>query len=397
VILTDARPPTRRNGLGAEFWILGAGTFINRAGTMVVPFMTLYLVTARRFSVVGAGELLAGFGAGALVAPLVGGALADHAGRGITLLGSTLTTSATLVALAYTRSPAAIVALVLLLGVTLEAPRPVTQALVADLVAEQDRVRAYSVLFWLSNLGFAVAMASAGFLAQTGFTVLFWADAVTGLVFGVLVSRFVREPDRRDDAPVSDLGGYTQVLRHRAMAGFTLAVMTYYFVYLQSDATLPLAVHRSGLSPRVYGMCMALNGALICLAQPLLSPRLSRRDPRTRMGGGRNARRARLRPDGYRVDGRRVPAVGRRVDSRRDLPRHGERSNRGATRTGGTSWTLFRPLRVRVASGWLTSSIGGTRLPLREPISPVGIVRPHEPRGRVWDAPPGTEAPSYGG
>jgi len=114
---------------------------------MVVPFMTLYLVSARRVSVVAAGEVVAGFGAGAVVAPLVSGALADHLGRRVTLLGSTLSTSAIMVALVYARPAVLLVVLVVTLGMTLEAPRPVAQALVADLVAEHDRVRAYAALF----------------------------------------------------------------------------------------------------------------------------------------------------------------------------------------------------------------------------------------------------------
>jgi sugar phosphate permease len=89
---------------------------------MVVPFMTLYLVSARGFSIVVAGEALPGFGGGAVVAPLIGGALADRVGRRVTLLGATLTTAAIMVVLAYARLTALIVVLILLLGVTLEAP-----------------------------------------------------------------------------------------------------------------------------------------------------------------------------------------------------------------------------------------------------------------------------------
>ena len=246
---------------------------------MVVPFMTLYLVSARGFSIVVAGEALAGFGVGAVVAPLIGGALADRVGRRVTLLGATLTTAEIMVALAYARLTALIVVLILLLGVTLEAPRPVTQALVADLVPEQDRARAYAALFWVSNLGFAAAMTSAGFLAQSAFTAIFWIDAGTGLLFGGLVWLFVPERSRRLDAVRKSPSGYGPVMRDRTMLAFTAAVLVYYFVYLQSDSTLPLAVHRSGLSPHVYGLCMALNGVVICLAQPVLAPRLIRLDP----------------------------------------------------------------------------------------------------------------------
>src|ERR1700761_6483399 len=192
--------PTRPVRLGGAFWVLCVGAFINRAGTMVVPFMTLYLVSARGFSIVAAGEMLAAFGGGAVVAPLIGGELADRVGRRVTLLGGTLTTAAIMVGLASARLPALIVVLILLLVVTLEAPRPVTQALVADLVPERDRARAYAALFWVSNLGFAAAMTSAGFLAQSAFTAIFWIDAATGLLLGGLVWLFVPERSGRLDA-----------------------------------------------------------------------------------------------------------------------------------------------------------------------------------------------------
>jgi MFS family permease len=329
---------------------------------MVVPFMTLYLVSARGFSVVAAGEVVAGFGCGAVVAPLVGGALADHVGRRITLLGSTLTTCVIMVALAYARPAALIVVLVLILGVTLEVPRPVTQALVADLVAEQDRVRAYAALFWVSNLGFAVAMASAGFLAQTGFAPLFWTDAVTGAVFGLLVWRFVPEPAGRGSSAGTDRRGYRRILRHRTMVGFTLAVMTYYFVYLQSDSTLPLAVHRSGLPAHVYGFCMALNGLLITVAQPLLAPRLARRDPGrvwaagvALVGVGFALTVAASTLAGYLLSvavwtvGEIFPATVSGAIVARLAP-----EELRARYSGLYGFAL--------ASGWLTSSIGGTRL-----------------------------------
>ena len=329
---------------------------------MVVPFMTLYLVSARGFSVVAAGEVVAGFGAGALVAPLIGGALSDHLGRRVTLLGSTLSTSAIMVALAYARPAVLIVVLVVTLGMTLEAPRPVAQALVADLVAEPDRVRAYAALFWTGNLGFAVAMATAGFLAQTGFAALFWTDAVTGAVFGVLVWRFVPERAGRHSSAGIDAPGYRQILRHRAMVSFTLAVMTYYFVYLQSDSTLPLAVQRSGLPPHVYGFCMALNGVLICVAQPLLAPRLGRCDPGrvwaagvALVGVGFALTAAASTTAGYLLSvavwtiGEIFPATVSAAIVTRLAPEE----------LRGRYSGLYG---FALASGWLTSSIGGTRL-----------------------------------
>jgi predicted MFS family arabinose efflux permease len=126
-IATGPAKSERPVRLGRGFWVLCAGAFINRAGTMVVPFMTLYLVSARGFSIVVAGETLAGFGGGALVAPLIGGALADRVGRRVTLLGGTLATAATMVALAYARLTALIVVLIPVPRRSLETARKPSQ------------------------------------------------------------------------------------------------------------------------------------------------------------------------------------------------------------------------------------------------------------------------------
>jgi MFS family permease len=361
------------SGLGRPFWILWCGALVNRLGTMVVPFMTLYLVSSRGFSIVSAGEVVAGFGGGALLAPIVGGSLADQIGRRTTLLAGTAMTACLMVALAYTRATVLIVALVLALGVSIELPRPVLQALVADLIPAHDRARAYSMLFWATNLGFALAMASAGFLAQTDFALLFWIDALTGLAYGLLVWLFVpevHEPTRRSE---TESDGYRRALTDRTMMAFTFAVALYYFVYLQSDSTLPLAIHRAGLAPHVFGLCMALNGAVICLAQPLIAPRLLHVNP------------ARIWAIGVAVVG-----VGFGVTV-------------FATSTGGflstvAIWTLGEVLPATVSgaivarlapsnlrgryaglygfalsSGWLTSSIGGTRLLALSPALLWGI------------------------
>jgi MFS family permease len=263
--------------LPRAFWVLWAGTLVNRMGTMVVPFMTLYLVEDRGVSVLVAGGVMAAFGAGSLVSQLLGGVLADRIGRRATLLAGTSSTAVLMVVLAYTRPVVAILSLVLLLGVTIDLYRPASQALVADLIPTPGRARAYGLLFLAGNLGFAGAMAAAGFLAARGFTALFWADALTGALFGLLVWRLVPETRPQGGNAVSS-GGFRVVLRDRTMVAFTVCVFGYYFVYYQSDMTLPLAMRENEVSTSVYGLCMALNGVLICVVQPLIGPWLGRLD-----------------------------------------------------------------------------------------------------------------------
>src|SRR5947207_12844250 len=75
--------------LPREAWVLFAGTFVNRLGTFVLPFVTLYL-THRGYSAPQAGLGLAGYGLGA-VGTKGGTALsADRRGRATATALSTL-------------------------------------------------------------------------------------------------------------------------------------------------------------------------------------------------------------------------------------------------------------------------------------------------------------------
>src|SRR5258708_39536330 len=77
------RPGTgrRTGGLPRLFWVLWTGILINRLGTLVEPFLGVYLVAVRGFSVTAAGAVLAVYALGSMVSQILGGWLADRLGR----------------------------------------------------------------------------------------------------------------------------------------------------------------------------------------------------------------------------------------------------------------------------------------------------------------------------
>ncbi|WP_242608871.1 MDR family MFS transporter [Actinomadura formosensis] len=267
----------RVGGLPRHFWVLWAGTLLNRLGTMVEPFLGLYLTTARGLSLAQAGVVLAVLGAGSLGGQMAGGALADRLGRRATLTLATVGTGTAMLALGYAQGFAAIVAAALLLGVLLDMYRPAAQAMVADVISPADRPRAFGLLFWAVNLGWAVAMVLGGALAQEGFLWLFWIDALTCAGFGILVWRAVPETRSRD-ARAGDSGGFGRVLRDRVMVCYVLITLVYTFVLMQGMTTMPLAMKEDGLGPRAYGLAIGANGVLIIIVQPLVNAWLTRRD-----------------------------------------------------------------------------------------------------------------------
>ena len=58
-------------------WVLYLGTFVNRFGSFVLPFLVLYLI-GRGYTVVQAGAVVGLYGVGSLLASAVGGYLADR-------------------------------------------------------------------------------------------------------------------------------------------------------------------------------------------------------------------------------------------------------------------------------------------------------------------------------
>jgi MFS family permease len=271
------------SGLPTTFWWLWVGTLVNRVGAFVLPFLAFYLTDELDLTPAFVGLVLGTFGFGSIVATLLGGILADRLGRRPVLLISQLSTATTLVALGLTTTPAAVLVLCGLLGLTSNTSRPAFSAMMTDIVAAEDRVRAFSLNYWAINLGFAIAPVLGGLLARSGYLSLFLVDAATTLVFAVLV--FLRVPESHPTlgAPRSAAAGsMADVLRDRVFLSFVVLTFGFAVVFMQHLSTLPVQMDGDGLSPAQYGTVIALNGALIVLVTVPLT-RWLQRYPRSRV------------------------------------------------------------------------------------------------------------------
>lgn len=280
-------------GLPKAFWVLWAGTLVNRVGMMVEPFIGVYLTQARGMSYAAAGVVMAVFGVGSLLSQILAGWLSDRFGRRITLTGGMIATAVAMVALGYSTSLPAIVTTMFVLGMTIDIYRPASNALVADLIPPRDRARAYGLIFWALNLGFSVAMIAGGWLAQAGYGWMFGINAATAVIFGLLVWRAVPETlptrskqDERDESGKQVRGGFATVFRDRLMVAFTLITVLSTLVYAQGFTTLPLAMTHEEFPTTAYGTVMAVNGILIVLIQPLTGDWFGRRDHSTILAVG---------------------------------------------------------------------------------------------------------------
>ena len=282
------RRTLRRNlrELPPAAWLLFAGTFINRFGSFVMTFLILYL-TRRGFSAQQAGAAVSFYGVGGVVASIIGGELTDRIGRTRTITLSMFASATVMIALSQVNLLPAILVLTALAGLTSEAYRPASSALLADLVPAGQRVTAFAALRFVLNAAFALGAATAGLLAQRSFFLLFVADAATSVVFGLLALVAIHDvhagrPATEQQGP----GGYRSVITDRVFLMFLIAMLLVAFVYLQSYTTFSLQVRALGFSAAVYGGLIALNGLLIVLLELPLTSWTQHRAPRPVIAAG---------------------------------------------------------------------------------------------------------------
>ncbi|WP_445526860.1 MDR family MFS transporter [Streptomyces cyslabdanicus] len=272
------------SGLPREFWWLWTSTLVNRLGAFVATFMALYLTLGRGYSASYAGLVAALHGLGGVVSSLAGGVMADRLGRRPTLLIAQTSTAVSVAALGFVREPVAIAAVAFLVGMASNASRPAVQAMMADIVRPEDRVRAFSLNYWAINLGFAVSSMAAGFIAEFSYLAGFLIEA--GMTMACAIVVFLKVPESRPgpDAQASHEGGgdavrLWTVLRDGRFMGVVGASFLIAVIFMQGSVGLPVAMGRAGFTPADYGMAIAINGILIVALQIPVTRFIEHRDP----------------------------------------------------------------------------------------------------------------------
>ncbi|MFD5450795.1 MDR family MFS transporter [Streptomyces sp. NPDC127100] len=273
------------SGLPREFWWLWTSTLVNRLGAFVATFMALYLTLDRGYSASYAGLVAALHGLGGVVSSLAAGVMTDRLGRRPTLLVAQLSTAASVALLGFVRDPAAIAAVAFLVGMASNASRPAVQAMMADIVRPEDRIRAFSLNYWAINLGFAVSSMAAGFIAEFSYLAGFLIEAGMTLVCAVLV--FVKLPESRPEktavhdasAPEPPVSLMTVLRDGRYMSVVGLSFLVA-LIFQQGYLGLPVAMGEAGFTPADFGLAIAVNGLLIVVLQLPVTRFIEHRDPR---------------------------------------------------------------------------------------------------------------------
>ncbi|MCX4675369.1 MFS transporter [Streptomyces sp. NBC_01433] len=275
------------SGLPREFWWLWVSTLVNRLGAFVATFMALYLTLDRGYSASYAGLVAALHGLGGVVSSLGAGVMTDRLGRRPTMLIAQTSTAVSVAVLGFMEHPFAIAGVAFVVGMASNASRPAVQAMMADIVRPEDRVRAFSLNYWAINLGFAISSAGAGFIAEYSYLAGFVGEAAMTLFCAVVV--FLKVPESRPEQAPKTSGGKPgpddgvrlgTVLRDGRFMGVVGLSFLVSLIFQQGYVGLPVAMGADGLSSSDFGTAIAVNGVLIVALQIPVTRFIEHRDPR---------------------------------------------------------------------------------------------------------------------
>jgi MFS family permease len=247
-------------------WILFFGSFLNKFGAFVVPFLAIYL-TRQGYTLGDAGLAIGAYGVGNLVASILGGHLADTIGRRKTILLSMFSGAATLMLLSQAQSLPMIIALSALTGLAAEFYRPACSALLTDLVPPHQRVTAFAAYRMSFNAGWAFGPATAGFLATKGYFWLFLGDAATCVLFG-LVALFALPRETKIERRANSWGQALRAVRQdRGLQQIMLSSLCVAVVFMQMSSSFGVHVTQLGFSAATYGALISMNGAMVVFCE----------------------------------------------------------------------------------------------------------------------------------
>jgi predicted MFS family arabinose efflux permease len=259
-------------GLSEEIWWLALITLINRAGTMVIPFLALYLKEDLHFTVSHVGWVMSAFGLGSVAGSWLGGKLTDKIGYYKVMVRSLLSTGVLFIALQFLNTFASICIGIFFVMLVADTFRPAMFVALNAYSKPENKIRSLTLIRLAINLGFSAGPAMGGLIITgLGYTGLFWVDGITCII-ATLVMIQVLHPKKakvldafKNEHPISAYRDYAFLI-------FLVAMALFGVVFLQYFSTITIYykdVHR--LSELQIGLLLGLNGFLIFIFEmPLI-------------------------------------------------------------------------------------------------------------------------------
>ena len=263
-------------GFSREVWILATITFINRAGTMVLPFLSKYLKEDLHFSYSQVGWIMVFFGIGSFVGSYLGGKLTDKIGFYKIMIFSLFTSGVLFLVIQFVTSFWGLCFAMFVIMTIADMFRPAMFVSLGTFASPEMRPRAFTLVRLAVNLGFAAGPAIGGLIIMSmGYSGLFWVDGLTCIVAIVVFAFFVKEKKivKNHADHLALINNKKSILADPDFCIFLYVCFATAMIFFQIFSTLPLYHHEKyGMTEFQTGLLLTMNGFLIFLLEmPIVS------------------------------------------------------------------------------------------------------------------------------
>ncbi|MBP7245997.1 MAG: MFS transporter [Bacteroidia bacterium] len=249
--------------------------FVNRSGSMVLLFTSLYMTNELHFSIGDAGVVMSLYGIGSVLGSYLGGWLTDRYSYFNIMIGALLSSGFILFLLLMIHSMIGIAIIIFMYALTADLFRPANSKAIAVYSDAKNRTRSVSLVRLAVNLGFTVGPAVGGFVVlYLGYKWLFVIDAVTTIAAAALLYFYLPrkhvEIVPNNPAILNDKS--TSAYRDLTYLVFIFLVALYGTCFFQIFASIPQYFSKvCKYDEGTIGLLLALNGFLVVLIEmPLM-------------------------------------------------------------------------------------------------------------------------------
>ena len=264
------------SGLPREVWLLAFALFINRCGSMVLAFLTLFLHEQLGMAEGDAAQMFAIYGLGSLVGTYLGGRLTNVVGAVRLVVILLLLSVPVFLVIPFIQTVAGVSVAIFVLAVFSEGVRPANNTAIAQYSSPEQQTRSFALQRMALNLGVSFGPAVGGFLAEIEFAWLFVADGLTTLACALMLAwafglhrRFQSRTSPSTKQSPEELA--RSPLKDTRFLAFALLVLITSLVFFQFHATYPLYLtDHYQLEKHDIGLLFSVNTVLIVFLEMIL-------------------------------------------------------------------------------------------------------------------------------
>ena len=261
-------------GLSQESWMLALVMLINRAGSMVLPFLGVYMTNHLHFSIENSGIVLSFFGIGSVIGSWFGGMITDKIGEYKVQSLSLLLSVPLFCLIPLFTTEEGLAGIILMQSIVSETFRPANSVAITKYAKPENITRAFSLNRMAVNLGFSIGPALGGILSAISYEFLFFSNALAALLAGLMYIWFFRKRTRlakkkaRNVKEAIAIKKENSPYRDRKFMVYCIFCMLFSICFFQLFSTLTIFYKDTAhLSQQNIGFILGYSGFLIVLLE----------------------------------------------------------------------------------------------------------------------------------